>query len=77
MSLRPGVSRGHSTGRKRCLKDYLVYRPIPKAILALRDKPDVHPESYEMQLYYTKLMKVMKEGIYIGAEYYNPMFCFG
>jgi hypothetical protein len=54
MSLRPGVSRGHSTGRKRCLKDYLVYRPIPKAILALRDKPDVHPESYEMQLYYTK-----------------------
>jgi hypothetical protein len=45
------------------LKDYLVYRPIPKAILALRDKPDVHPESYEMQLYYTKLMKVMKEGI--------------
>jgi hypothetical protein len=26
-----------------------------------------------MQLYYTKLMKVMKEGIYIGAEYYNPM----
>jgi hypothetical protein len=40
----------------------------------LRDKPDVHPESYEM-LYYTKLMKVMKEGIYIGAEYY-PMFCF-
>jgi hypothetical protein len=20
--------------------------------------------------------KVMKEGIYIGAEYYNPMFCF-
>jgi hypothetical protein len=29
-----------------------------------------------MQLYYKKLMKVMKEGIYIGAEYYNPMFCF-
>jgi hypothetical protein len=50
------------------LKDYLVYRPIPKAILALRDKPDVHPESYEMQLYYTKLMKVMKEGIYIGQN---------
>jgi hypothetical protein len=74
-----GVSRGHlQWARKRgALKDYLVYRPIPKAILALRDKPDVHPESYEMQLYYTKPMKVMKEGIYIGAEYYNPMFCFG
>jgi hypothetical protein len=39
-----------------------------QAILALRDKPDVHPESYEMQLYYTKLMKVMKEGIYIGQN---------
>lgn len=58
------------------LKDYLVYRPVPKAITALRNKPDVHPESYEMQLYYQKIMKVMKEGIYIGSEYYNPMFCF-
>ena len=58
------------------LADYLVYRPIPKAILSLRDKPDVHPQSYEMQLYYQKLMRVMEEGIYIGSEYYNPMFCF-
>jgi hypothetical protein len=57
----------------RRLKDYLVYRPIPKAILALRDKPDVHPESYEM-LYYTKLMKVMKEGIYIGQN--TTILCF-
>jgi hypothetical protein len=68
---------GIRTGQEEVrLKDYLVYRPIPKAILALRDKPDVHPESYEMQLYYAKIMKVMKEGIYIGSEYYNPMFCF-
>jgi hypothetical protein len=73
-----GVSRGHSYGPGRgALKDCFSIPSIPKAILALRDKPDVHPESYEMQLYYTKLMKVMKEGIYIGAEYYNPMFCFG
>lgn len=68
---------GIRTGEEEIrLKDYLVYRPIPKAILALRDKPEVHPESYEMQLYYRKIMKVMKEGIYIGSEYYNPMFCF-
>jgi hypothetical protein len=33
---------GICNARKRCLKDYLVYRPIP--ILALRDKPDVHPK---------------------------------
>jgi hypothetical protein len=26
------------------LKRLLVHRPIPKAILALRDKPDVHPK---------------------------------
>jgi hypothetical protein len=58
------------------LKDYLVYRPIPKAILALRDKPDVHPKVTRCS-FIIKLMKVMKEGIYIGAEYYNPMFCFG
>jgi hypothetical protein len=63
---------GHSYGKEKVrLKDYLVYRPIPKAILALRDKPDVHPD-YEMQLYYTKLMKVMKEGIYIG----ETILCF-
>lgn len=68
---------GIRTGKEDIrLKDYLVYRPIPKAILALRNKPEVHPESYEMQLYYEKIMKVMREGIYIGQEYYNPMFCF-
>jgi hypothetical protein len=66
---------GIRTGQEEVrLKDYLVYRPIPKAILALRDKPDVHPESYEMQLYYTKLMKVMKEGIYIGQN--TTILCF-
>jgi hypothetical protein len=59
---RQGVSRAFVRARKRCLKDYLVYRQC-KAILG--DKPDV-PESYEMQLYYQKLMKVMKEGIYRG-----------
>jgi hypothetical protein len=34
-------------------------------------------ESYEMQLYYTKLMKVMKEGIYIGQNTTILCFVFG
>lgn len=68
-----GVRTGEEDVR---LKDYLVYRPIPKTILNFRDKPDVHPQSYEMQLYYEKIMKIMREGIYIGQEYYNPFLCF-
>ena len=40
------------TEHKVHLKDYLVYRPVPKAILALREKPSVHPQSFEMQQYY-------------------------
>lgn len=58
------------------LSDYLVHRPIPKAITNLRNKPEVHPHSYEMQQYYAKLNTVMKEGIHVGPEYFNPMFCF-
>jgi hypothetical protein len=61
-----------TTGRR--LKDYLVYRPIPKAILALRDKPDVHPKVTRCFII-QKLMKVMRRYLY-RAEYYNPMFCF-
>jgi hypothetical protein len=34
---------GIRTGQEE-VRLILVYRPIPKAILALRDKPDVHPE---------------------------------
>jgi hypothetical protein len=56
------------------LKRLFSIPSIPKAILALRDKPDASES--EMQLYYTKLMKVMKEGIYRGSNT-NPMFFFG
>jgi hypothetical protein len=38
--------------RKRCLKRLFSIPSNTLTILALRDKPDVHPESYEMQLYY-------------------------
>jgi hypothetical protein len=54
------------------LKDYLVYRPMPKAILALRDKPDVH--RITRCSFIIKLMKVMKEGIYIGQN--TTILCF-
>jgi hypothetical protein len=67
---------GIRTGQEEVrLKDYLVYRPYPR-LYFLRDKPDVHPEVTRCFIIQS-LMKVMKEGIYIGAEYYNPMFCFG
>lgn len=69
--------KGIKTGLEEVrLLDYLVYRPLPKAITDLRNKPDVHPDSYEMQLYYKKVFTACREGIQAGAEYYNPMFCF-
>lgn len=68
-----GIRTGEEEVR---LLDYLVYRPLPKALLALRDKPQVHPQSYEMQLYYRKLYKAITEGVYIGREYFNPFFVF-
>ena len=58
------------------LKDYLVYRPVPKALLALRDKPEVHPDSYDMQVYYKRIWKATHEGVHIDGEYFNPMFVF-
>jgi len=69
----PGIRTGQEQIR---LKDYLVYRPLPKALLAFKKKPEVHPQSYEMQQYYKKLVKLCSEGLYVGKEYYNPMFCF-
>lgn len=73
----PDRLTGVVTGEEEILlKDYLVYRPLPKKLLELSKKPDVHPQSYEMSLYYKKVNKAMKEGVYVGTEYYNPMFCF-
>lgn len=58
------------------LKDYLVYRPLPKAILAMMEMPKVHPDSYDMQLHYKKLYQAVTEGVHIDGEYYNPIFMF-
>jgi hypothetical protein len=43
---------GIRTGQEEVRKRLFSIPSNTKAILALRDKPDVHPESYEMQLYY-------------------------
>ena len=67
--------KGIKTGTEEIrLKDYLVYRPLPKALLALRDKPKVHPDSYDMQQYYTKIHKAVLEGVDVDGEYFNPFF---
>jgi len=56
------------------MKDYLVYRPLPKALTDLAIKPDVHAQSYDMQVYYGKITTAIREGVTVGGEYYNPMF---
>ena len=66
---------GIKTGEEEIrLKDYLVYRPLPKALLALGDKPKVHKDSYDMQIFYTTLYKAVLEGVDIDGEYFNPFF---
>jgi len=68
-----GVRTGEEDVR---LLDYLVYRPLPKQLKELGTLPNVHPQSYEMQLYYRKLFRACTEGITIGKEYFNPFFVF-
>jgi hypothetical protein len=64
-----------SLGQEVRLKDYLVYRPPSKAILALRECCAIRKLRDAALL--IKALKVMKEGIYIGAEYYNYVLFFG
>lgn len=56
------------------LVDYLVYRPLPKALTDLAIVPNVHEQSYDMQLYYEKITEAIVDGVTVGGEYYNPMF---
>ncbi|MCK5788599.1 MAG: hypothetical protein KAH32_06350 [Chlamydiia bacterium] len=66
-----GIKTGEEDIR---LLDYLVYRPLPKALVDFYKMPDVHPKSYDMQLYYKKIWEGVKEGITVGKEYFNPFF---
>ena len=73
----PDKLYGIRTGEEKIhLKDYLVYRPLPKKLVDFGKMPAVHPQSYEMQVYYKKLFKGLREGITIDGEYYNPFFVF-
>ena len=68
---------GIRTGEEEIhLKDYLVYRPLPPALMKLGTMPDVHPKSYEMQIWYRKIYLALTEGVTVGREYYNPFFVF-
>lgn len=69
--------KGIKTGDEEIrLKDYLVYRPLPASLLKIGKKPDVHPQSYEMQKWYATLDSALKEGLTVGKEYFNPFFVF-
>lgn len=67
----PGIITGDEEIR---MKDYLVYRPLPKALLALGEKPKVHPDSYDMQVFYKDVFQAVNEGVHVDGEYYNPFF---
>lgn len=71
----PEHLKGVITGKEDVnLIDYLVYRPLPAQIRKLGVLPQVHPQSYEMQIYYRKINKALTEGVYVGKEYFNPFF---
>jgi len=58
------------------MKDYLVYRPLPKWFINMRNPPEVHEDSLEMLEYYQKIDKACKNGVMVEGEYYNPFFVF-
>lgn len=54
------------------LKDYLVYRPIPKELLQWREIPAYHPDSLDMEQWYDDLLDYCIDGVWIDGEYWNP-----
>lgn len=73
----PKYLKGIRTGEEDIkLSDYLVYRPLPKPLLDLGKMPNVHPQSYDMQVWYKTLFRAISEGVTVGNEYYNPFFVY-
>ncbi|MCK5788257.1 MAG: hypothetical protein KAH32_04635 [Chlamydiia bacterium] len=68
-----GVITGEETIK---MKDYLVYRPLPKWFENMRTPPDVHEDSLEMLEYYQKVNEACLNGVLIEGEYYNPFYTF-
>ena len=58
------------------MRDYLVFRPIPKWFANMRTPPDVHPDSLEMLDYYQKVNEACLNGVIIEGEYFNPFYVF-
>jgi len=58
------------------LTNYLVYRPLPKELLAWRTPPNVHGDSIDMEDFYTSIIKHCINGVWVDGEYYNPLFMY-
>jgi len=58
------------------LSDYLVYRPIPKELIAWREIPNYHPDSLDMEEWYAPLLNFCYRGVWVDSEYYNPFFVY-
>ena len=69
----PGIITGDEEIHMR---DYLVFRPIPKWFENMRTPPDVHEDSLEMLDYYQKVFNASTNGVMIEGEYYNPFYVF-
>lgn len=54
------------------LVDYLVYRPLPVELLKWREIPNVHPDSLDMERWYTELINFCIDGVWVDGEYWNP-----
>jgi hypothetical protein len=68
---------GVATGEEEIkLIDYLVYRPIPKELIAWREIPNYHPDSMDMEDWYRPLINFCYRGVWIDGEYYNPYFVY-
>ena len=58
------------------MSDYLVYRPLPTAILKWKSPPKVHPQSYDMETFYRQLVEACTDGLWVDGEFYNPLFIY-
>jgi hypothetical protein len=68
---------GVPTGKEDIkLSDYLVYRPIPKELLMWRNIPNYHPDSLDMENWYTPLVNYCYDGVWVDGEYFNPLFVY-
>lgn len=64
---------GVPTGREEIrLEDYLVNRPVPKELMKWRNLPDYHPDSLDMEEWYTDLVDFCIDGVWVDGEYWNP-----